>query len=232
MDREKGLPLPGIESQPSDPTRLACCASLVAQPINYRVAKRTLDFVGAAILLIFFFPLFFLLTLMVRVSSPGPIFYRSNRVGVCGTLFPFVKFRTMYVDADRRLGELQHRNEKDGPIFKIKDDPRITPVGKFMRKFSLDELPQLISVLNGDMSLVGPRPPIPHEVEQYDEETKRRLTVKPGMTCYWQISGRSNLTFEEWMAMDRKYIDEMSFFVDIAILLKTPLAVIKGDGAY
>jgi len=232
MDREKGLPLPGIEPELSHQSQLACCAGLVERPINFHWAKRSLDILGAGIMLILFFPLFFVLTLAVRISSPGPIFYRSNRVGLCGRLFPFVKFRTMYVDADRRLAELQDRNEKDGPIFKIKDDPRITPIGKVMRKFSLDELPQLISVLFGDMSLVGPRPPIPHEVEQYDEQTKIRLTVKPGMTCYWQISGRSNLTFDEWMAMDRKYIDEMSFGVDLMILLKTPLAVIKGDGAY
>jgi lipopolysaccharide/colanic/teichoic acid biosynthesis glycosyltransferase len=138
----------------------------------------------------------------------------------------------MYVDADRRLAELRGVNEKDGPIFKMKNDPRITPVGRFLRKFSLDELPQLFNVWRGDMSLVGPRPPIPHEVEQYDEYCLERLGVRPGLTCYWQIMGRSNLSFTEWMELDHRYLREMNLWTDLKILLKTPLAVLRGDGAY
>ncbi len=138
----------------------------------------------------------------------------------------------MYVDADERLASLMGNNEKDGPIFKMKNDPRITPLGRFLRKYSLDELPQLIHVCRGEMSMVGPRPPVPREVEQYDDVARERLTIKPGLTCYWQIQGRSNLTFEEWMALDHKYMQEMSFWTDVKILLQTPMAVLKGEGAY
>ena len=138
----------------------------------------------------------------------------------------------MYVDADKRLADLKNENEKDGPIFKMKNDPRITPVGRFLRKYSLDELPQLINVFKGDMSLVGPRPPIPHEVQQYDAYCLERLSVRPGLTCYWQIMGRSNLSFQEWMELDHRYLREMSVWTDLKILIKTPAAVLKGEGAY
>ena len=138
----------------------------------------------------------------------------------------------MYINSDQKLQQLLAENEKDGPIFKMKHDPRITPVGRFLRKYSLDELPQFISVLRGEMSIVGPRPPIRREVEQYDEVAARRLTVKPGITCYWQVMGRSDLSFDEWMELDNRYINEMSFLVDVTIVFKTPLAVIRGKGAY
>jgi lipopolysaccharide/colanic/teichoic acid biosynthesis glycosyltransferase len=138
----------------------------------------------------------------------------------------------MYVDADRRLAELMHHNEKDGPIFKIKDDPRITPIGRFLRKFSLDELPQLVHVFSGTMSLVGPRPPLSREVDHYDNFALQRLSIKPGLTCYWQILGRSDLSFDAWMELDHRYIREMSLWTDLKILLKTPLSVFKGNGAY
>ncbi|MBS1705388.1 MAG: exopolysaccharide biosynthesis polyprenyl glycosylphosphotransferase [Armatimonadetes bacterium] len=205
---------------------------MAPHPVPYWPAKRVLDFIGALILLVLLFPIFFAIAVAVKITSPGPIFYKSTRVGLCGKKFAFIKFRSMRVDADRLLEQLKQHNEKDGPIFKMKGDPRITPVGRFLRKYSLDELPQLYSVLIGEMSLVGPRPPIPHEVEKYDEVTRTRLSVKPGITCYWQIMGRSNLSFEEWMELDRRYIREMSFWTDVKILLKTPYSVLKGEGAY
>ncbi|MFN3683662.1 MAG: sugar transferase [Fimbriimonadaceae bacterium] len=198
---------------------------------GYLAAKRTLDVVVSAALLLLLFPLFVVLALLVKFSSPGPIFYCCDRVGKDGRRFKFVKFRSMYVDADQRLAELVAKNEKDGPIFKMTNDPRVTKVGRWLRKFSLDELPQLVHVFTGHMSLVGPRPPLPREVEQYDDYAWQRLTVKPGLTCYWQICGRSRLTFDEWMALDHKYLDEMSFWTDLKILLKTPLSVLRGEGA-
>lgn len=201
--------------------------------VPYAFFKRLLDVVSSAILLLILFPVFVLISILVKASSPGPIFYKSMRVGHCGSLFPFVKFRSMRPDADKHLEKLQSQNEKDGPIFKMKSDPRITPIGKFLRKYSLDELPQLWSVLVGHMSMVGPRPPIPREVEQYDEFALRRLTVKPGITCYWQVMGRSSLSFEQWMELDNRYIDDISFWTDLKIIAKTPVAILfpKG-GAY
>jgi len=214
-------------------SRLECCGHLEPTQIRYAFFKRALDIVASSLLLLLLFPAFLLIALLVKLSSPGPIFYKSMRVGHCGELFPFVKFRSMRPDADKELHKLQEQNEKDGPIFKMKSDPRITPVGKFLRKYSLDELPQLWSVLVGHMSMVGPRPPIPREVEQYDDFAFRRLTVKPGITCYWQVMGRSSLTFDQWMELDNKYIDDISFWTDLKIIAKTPVAILfpKG-GAY
>ena len=160
------------------------------------------------------------------------MFYKGERVGLGGKTFTFIKFRSMYVEADKLLAELAKNNEKDGPIFKMRRDPRVTPVGRFLRKYSLDELPQFLHVLTGEMSLVGPRPPLPREVVQYDEECMVRLSVKPGITCYWQVMGRSSLSFQEWMELDRKYVREMSFWTDLSILAKTPMAVLRGLGAY
>jgi len=202
------------------------------RPVRYRVWKRGFDLAFALVLLTLFLPLFLILALLVKLTSRGPVFYASTRIGRCGRPFKFLKFRSMYQDADKRLADLLAQNEKDGPIFKMKNDPRITPIGRFMRKYSLDELPQLIHVARGEMSMVGPRPPVPREVEQYDEFARQRLTIKPGMTCYWQIQGRSNLSFEEWMELDNKYIQEMSFWTDVKILVQTPMAVIRGEGAY
>jgi exopolysaccharide biosynthesis polyprenyl glycosylphosphotransferase len=200
--------------------------------INYRKRKRLLDMFGSLFLLVLALPVMAVIALAIRLNSRGPVFYTSKRVGRMGRIFDFYKFRSMYVDADARLKDVLASNEKDGPIFKMQNDPRITRVGRFLRKTSLDELPQLFNVFRGDMSLVGPRPPLPHEVEKYDEYAMERLAVRPGMTCYWQIMGRSNLSFEEWMKLDHKYLEEMSVMTDIKILLKTPLAVLKGDGAY
>lgn len=208
------------------------CRDLTPVEVTYFRRKRILDVLGSGLLLLVLMPVIAAIVLAVKLTSPGPILYKSNRVGLCGRVFKFLKFRSMYVDADQRLAELQAQNEKDGPIFKMKNDPRITPVGRFLRKYSLDELPQLINVFVGEMSLVGPRPPIPREVEQYDPACLERLRVKPGITCFWQVMGRSNLTFQEWMELDRKYLREMSIWTDLKILVKTPLAVLKGDGAY
>ncbi len=200
--------------------------------VPYRFAKRAFDVVAAGLLLLLLFPLFVVIAILVRLGSKGPILYRSERIGMGGEPFLFPKFRSMYVDAEERLAALQAENEKDGPIFKMKNDPRITPIGRFLRKYSLDELPQLLCVLKGDMSMVGPRPPIAREVAKYDEFCLHRLSIKPGLTCYWQIMGRSDLTFAEWMELDHRYIREMSLWVDLKILAKTPMAVLRGQGAY
>lgn len=205
---------------------------VLARPVKYAQVKRMLDVVGALVLLTALSPVFLLIGLAIKLTSPGPIRYRCRRVGLGGKVFEFVKFRSMYIDAETRFDTLRGKNEKDGPIFKMKDDPRITPVGRFLRKYSLDELPQLVNVLKGEMSLVGPRPPLPREVAQYDAYAMQRLSVKPGITCFWQIMGRSDLTFQEWMELDHRYLQEMSFWTDIKILAKTPLAVLKGNGAY
>ncbi len=200
--------------------------------ITYRKRKRLLDLFGSLFLIVVFAPLMLAIAALVKLTSRGPVFYSAKRVGRMGREFDFYKFRSMYVDANERLQEVMPENEKDGPIFKLKNDPRITRVGRVLRHTSMDELPQLFNVFRGDMSLVGPRPPLPNEVEKYDEYAMERLSVRPGMTCYWQIMGRSNLSFEEWMKLDHKYLEDMSVVTDLKILLKTPIAVLKGDGAY
>ena len=200
--------------------------------ITYRKRKRILDIVGSTVLLVLLFPLMLVMALLIKLTSHGPIFYAASRVGLCGKIFPFYKFRSMKINSDEKKDELAEQNEREGPIFKIRNDPRVTPIGRFMRKFSIDELPQLLNVFLGHMSLVGPRPPLPREVELYDEYMAERLSVRPGLTCYWQIMGRSDLTFEEWMELDHRYLQEMSLWVDLKILLKTPGAVLRGDGAY
>jgi len=200
--------------------------------ITYRKRKRLLDIFGSLFLIVVLSPVMLVIALLVKLTSAGPVFYKSKRVGLCGRVFDFYKFRSMYADADARLKDVLAKNEKDGPIFKMQDDPRITRLGRFLRRTSLDELPQLFNVFRGDMSLVGPRPPLPNEVVKYDEYAIERLSVRPGMTCYWQIMGRSNLTFEHWMELDHRYLEEMSVWTDLKILIKTPLAVLKGDGAY
>jgi exopolysaccharide biosynthesis polyprenyl glycosylphosphotransferase len=200
--------------------------------INYRKRKRILDIAGSLSLLLLLAPLLLTIALLVKLTSRGPVLFVSERVGLCGKVFPFYKFRSMYVDAEARLADLHGQNEREGPIFKMKNDPRITPLGRFMRKFSLDELPQLWNVFVGHMSLVGPRPPLPREVAQYDDYMLERLSVRPGLTCYWQIMGRSDLTFEQWMELDHRYLREMSVWVDLKILMLTPAAVLRGEGAY
>jgi lipopolysaccharide/colanic/teichoic acid biosynthesis glycosyltransferase len=171
--------------------------------------------------------------LAVRCTSRGPVFFRQTRVGKNGQLFRMVKFRSMYVDAEARKAELeQHNVNADGVLFKIRDDPRITRVGRVIRKYSLDELPQLFNVLSGRMSLVGPRPPLPAEVAGYGDDMRRRLLVKPGITGLWQISGRNDLSWEETKQLDLRYVESWSLGSDLLILWKTPSAVAKASGAY
>ena len=197
-----------------------------------RYGKRALDVVGAVIGLVLSAPLMLLAALAITIESRGPILYRSTRVGRSGRPFTFYKLRSMVNGADRHRHHLSHLNECDGPVFKISRDPRVTVIGRFLRTTSLDELPQLWNVLRGDMSLVGPRPPIPDEVSHYQPWQIRRLDVRPGLTCLWQISGRSRIGFEEWMRLDLAYIQRRSFRLDLRILLRTIPAVLSREGAY
>jgi exopolysaccharide biosynthesis polyprenyl glycosylphosphotransferase len=195
--------------------------------------KRVMDFSAALVGLILLSPLFLLLALLIVIEDGWPVFYTQKRVGQDGRIFPFYKFRSMVRNADKIKEKLQQQNEsKDGVIFKMKQDPRITRIGRFIRRYSLDELPQLFNVLIGDMSLVGPRPPIPSEVAQYTLEDRKRLDVKPGLTCIWQISGRSDIPFHEQVRLDVRYIRNQGFWSDLLILLKTIPAVLLGKGAY
>jgi exopolysaccharide biosynthesis polyprenyl glycosylphosphotransferase len=198
----------------------------------YHYSKRAIDIVLAMITLILLSPIFVLVALMIKLDSPGPVFFIQTRVGKWGKLFSCLKLRSMYVDAEARKSELASFNEADGPVFKIKDDPRITRIGRIIRKWSLDEIPQLINVLRGEMSLVGPRPPLPSEVAQYEYYQLRRLDVKPGITGLQQVSGRSNLDFTEWISLDIEYIERRSLWFDMLILLRTIPAVISTRGAY
>lgn len=193
--------------------------------------KRLLDLLGGTLLLLAVSPLFLAIAIAVRLSSPGPVFFRQKRAGLNGRTFEMLKFRSMYVDAEARKKELAKLNEMDGPVFKIKKDPRITPVGRVLRRFSLDELPQLLNVVRGDMSLVGPRPPVPEEVASYDWWQRRRLSFRPGLTCIWQVSGRNEIGFKDWMEMDLAYIDNWSLALDFVLLLRTIPVVLTGKGA-
>ena len=198
-----------------------------------RVAKTLFDYSLASFLLLMATPALVAIGAAVRWTSPGPVFFRQVRVGRHGETFVMHKFRSMYLDAEARLENLQHLNEHDkGPLFKMKDDPRVTRVGKFIRRYSLDELPQLIDVILGRMSLVGPRPPLPSEVEKYGNDVRRRLRVKPGLTGLWQVSGRSDLTWEQSVRLDLHYVENWSLALDLSILARTARAVVGRDGAY
>lgn len=194
--------------------------------------KRLIDILVSGLLLLILSPLFLILTILIKLDSPGPVFYKSKRCGRKGEIFVFYKFRSMVKDADMILLSLRDKNEKKGPIFKMKNDPRVTWIGRFIRGFSLDELPQLWNVFKGDMSLVGPRPPTPEEVVNYDPWQMRRLEIKPGITCLWQVRGRSDLSFYKGVKWDIWYIDNWSFWLDLKILLWTLPAVFKTKGAY
>lgn len=196
------------------------------------VFKRAIDIAGSLVGLIVLAPIFLLTALAVKLSSRGPVFYVSDRVGKDGEVFRFLKFRTMRTEAEYDKPMLIDLNEVDGPIFKIKDDPRITPIGKFLRRSSIDELPQLFHVLSGKMSLVGPRPPIPEEVAMYTDYHFSRLAVKPGLTCLWQVNGRSTIDFETWVEMDLEYIDNWTLGYDFRLLARTVPAVLSGRGAF
>jgi exopolysaccharide biosynthesis polyprenyl glycosylphosphotransferase len=193
--------------------------------------KRVIDFTMALALLIILSPLLLLLAAIIRLTSEGPVLYRQVRCGLGGRKFTVYKFRSMHADADLRREELAALNELDGPVFKIKNDPRCTAAGRFMRKFSLDELPQLVNILKGDMSFVGPRPPLPEEVERYAGWQRRRLRMQPGLTCLWALEGRNKLNFRRWMELDLMYIDNWSPGLDLMILLKTIPVVLLGRGA-
>ena len=193
--------------------------------------KNWLDRIGALIGLALSIPVGLVAALAIKLEDGGPIFFHQVRSGKNGRRFAMYKFRTMVPNADQMKRDLRDRNEMSGPVFKIKNDPRITRVGSLLRKTSIDELPQFINILRGDMSLVGPRPPLPNEVRQYDRWQRRKLSVKPGLTCLWQVNGRNQVDFEDWMKLDLEYIDHWSLWMDAKILLKTVPAVFKGNGA-
>jgi exopolysaccharide biosynthesis polyprenyl glycosylphosphotransferase len=198
-----------------------------------RVVKAIVDRSLAAFAVLMFLPLMVGLWLAVRLSSPGAAIFKQTRTGQDGREFTLLKFRSMYVDAEKRKAELEDRNERaEGLLFKIRDDPRVTPVGRFLRRYSLDELPQLVNVMQGKMSLVGPRPPLPAEVALYQDDVRRRLLVKPGLTGLWQISGRSDLDWDESVRLDLRYVENWSFTLDLMIMWKTMSTVVRGRGAY
>ena len=206
--------------------------SLIKEKKVYDFFKRVFDILFSGVAIVVLSPLMLVLALVVR-SDGGPAIYSQIRVGKDGKEFRIYKFRSMCPNADspEMLQKLAERNEMDGPAFKIHDDPRITRVGRFIRRTSLDELPQLFNIFVGDMTLVGPRPPLPSEVQQYTEYQRQRLSVKQGLTCYWQCSGRSNIGFREWVEMDLRYIRERGLWTDLKIILMTVPAVLRGDGA-
>jgi lipopolysaccharide/colanic/teichoic acid biosynthesis glycosyltransferase len=183
-------------------------------------------------LLLLLAPAFALIALAVKLSSPGPVFYRQTRLGHGGRRFALLKFRSMATNADAEREQMEAANEATGPLFKMRRDPRVTTVGHWLRKFSLDELPQLLNVLKGDMSLVGPRPPLPEEVERYEPWQKLRLAVPQGLTGLWQVSGRSRLSFEEMVLLDLYYVENCSMLLDLEILLETVPTILHGDGAF
>ena len=199
------------------------------ESIFYSVTKRLIDIVGSLCGIILLSPLFLIVAILIKLEDPkGKVFFAQERNGKYPKTFKMYKFRSMVHNAEDLLKDLMDRNEQTGPVFKINDDPRITKVGKFIRKTSIDELPQLFNVLKGDMSLVGPRPPIPHEVDQYNSYQMQRLAVKPGLTCIWQVSGRNNIGFDEWVEMDIEYIKTRNLWLDIKLIFKT-VGVLFGD---
>ena len=197
-----------------------------------RHGKSLIDKVASVFALILLSPLFLAIAIAIKLDTPGPVFYRSTRVGRGGKTFTFYKMRSMIHGAEQHRHRIAHLNEVTGPVFKIARDPRITRVGRILRRTSLDELPQILNILRGDMTLVGPRPPLPQEVDQYETWQLRRLSVRPGLTCLWQISGRSRLSFDEWMRLDMEYIARRGFSLDVNILFRTIPAVLSGKGAY
>jgi exopolysaccharide biosynthesis polyprenyl glycosylphosphotransferase len=199
----------------------------------HRIAKQTLDALGAAIFLFVTWPFFIVFAGMIKLSSPGPVFFKQQRAGLNGSPFTMLKFRSMVTNAEQRKHEIERLNEMSGPVFKVTNDPRITPIGRFLRKWSFDEWPQMINVLRGEMSLVGPRPLPVDEVKRFDDVAhRRRLSVKPGLTCLWQVMGRNQICdFKEWVRLDLQYIDNWTFWLDLQILAKTIPVVLRGTGA-
>ena len=206
-------------------------AAAVADDPVYAAAKRMFDVLFAILLLVVTAPALLIAAMFIGCTSRGPVIFRQTRCGRGGQLFTCYKLRTMVVGAERRRAEVLPLNEASGPVFKARNDPRITAVGRWLRKTSIDELPQLVNVLRGEMTIVGPRPPIPEEVVQYRPWELRRLAVKPGLTCLWQVSGRSEIGFEQWVALDLEYIRRRSFWYDLQIVARTAPAVLSGRGA-
>jgi exopolysaccharide biosynthesis polyprenyl glycosylphosphotransferase len=204
----------------------------VRDPWHYRAAKRFFDLFFSTMGILLFAPLMVPLAILIRLESPGPVFFRQIRVGKGRRHFICYKFRSMVAEAEELKDSLSYLNEAEGPMFKIRNDPRITQLGSFLRRSSLDELPQLFNVFKGDMSIVGPRPQIPSEVERYEPWHYRRLEVTPGITCLWQIAGRSAIGFEEWMRLDMEYVKLRGFLFDLKIILQTLPAIIARRGAY
>lgn len=197
----------------------------------YEIIKRSIDVVGASMGLIILSPILIIVAIIIKIESRGPIIFSQIRVGLNGKEFKMYKFRSMVENAEELKRGLESKNEMSGPMFKIKDDPRITRIGKFIRKTSIDELPQLINVIKGEMSLVGPRPSLPNEVEKFESWMHERLTVKPGLTCYWQVSGRNNIDFENWMKLDVKYVKERNIFIDIKLIFRTAIMLLGDKNA-
>lgn len=196
--------------------------------IVYLFFKRMLDIICSAVGIIVLAPLMIITAVMIKLDSKGPVLFKQERCGKDGARFNMLKFRSMVCNAEELLKGLKDKNEQAGPVFKIRNDPRITRVGKIIRRTSIDELPQLFNIIKGDMSIVGPRPPIPTEVEHYTEYQRQRLLVKPGLTCFWQVMGRNNIGFDAWVELDIKYIKERSFWLDLRLILRT-LKVLIGD---
>ncbi|MBI2900903.1 MAG: sugar transferase [Planctomycetes bacterium] len=217
LERIEGVPLLTFSTTPHDETAL--------------LAKRVFDIVVSAVALAASGPVLLIAAALIKATSRGPVFFRQKRSGMNGRVFSLYKLRTMVQGADAMKAQLEAKNEMDGPVFKMKDDPRVTAVGRWLRKLSIDELPQLYNVLRGDMSIVGPRPPVPGEVEKYERWQRRRLSMRPGITCIWQVSGRNQVSFRRWMEMDLEYIDNWSLLLDFKIILRTIPAVLSSRGA-
>ena len=204
----------------------------ISESLVFRFAKRTIDVTVATMALIVLSPIMLVLALLIKRNDGGPVFYRQPRIGRFGVPFQFYKFRSMRMDADKIREQLLHMSDAEGAAFKMKNDPRVTPLGRFMRKYSLDELPQLFSVLAGHMAIIGPRPHLSEEVRTYLPEQRARLLVKPGLICLREVNGRSHLSFDEWIALDLQYVRDRSIWLDTAIFFKAIPAVVRGDGAY
>ncbi|MGL4849566.1 MAG: sugar transferase [Clostridium sp.] len=200
----------------------------IEEKVLYDITKRIIDICLATIGIVLLSPIFLIIGILIKKDSKGSVIFTQTRVGYKGKEFKMYKFRSMITDAEEMKKKLEKNNEMSGPMFKMKDDPRITKIGKFIRKTSIDELPQLFNVLKGEMSLVGPRPSLPEEVEKFEEWMLTRLYVKPGLTCYWQVMGRNNIEFEEWMKLDKKYVEDRNTLLDLKLIFKTG-AVLFGD---
>lgn len=201
------------------------------QKPGYEFCKRTFDIVVSLGALVVLSPVFLATAIAIKMEDGGPVFFCQTRMTKGAKLFGMYKFRSMYVNAEAQLEDFMGQNEQDGPVFKITNDPRITKVGKFIRRYSIDELPQLINIIKGDMSIIGPRPPLPREVEEYTDHEMRRLAVKTGLACYREVSGRNNVSFERWVEMDLQYIEERSICTDMKIFFQMFRAVLTGEGA-